>query len=388
MSSTTGARPPLRRLRRAEFLPPDERVEVPYRFTPKLALRVGILGLLAVAVFAVLLFRLWALQVLSGTHYLTEAQNNQVRTVRIEAARGTIVDVKGRPLVTNVPGTIVRIWPQDLPKTWARQLAEFRRLAAVLNMSPRQIVALLKGRVGDPLTPVTIKSGVHRPQASYILEHQDDFRGVDVHSTTLRHYPHAGPRCPSPRARRGDLARPVEGEDVPERRLPRRRPHRAGRSRGRLRRLPAWEGGARPVAGRRKRAPPRRVQAADAAAARRHPAAHARPPAPAGGRARDQGRHQVREGERVLRLLGRERRCGRRPRSAQRSDQGARLVPDVQAERLRRACRREEARGAGSQQPDREEGQLPRRSTARSPASIRRDRRSSRSRRSRRCRST
>ena len=35
MSSTTGARPPLRRLRRTEFLPPDEHVEIPYRFTPE-----------------------------------------------------------------------------------------------------------------------------------------------------------------------------------------------------------------------------------------------------------------------------------------------------------------------------------------------------------------
>ena len=162
----------------------------PYRFTPKLALRVGILGLLALAVFAVLLFRLWALQVLSGTHYLAEAQNNQIRTVRIEAPRGTIVDKRGRPLVTNVPGTIVRVWPQDLPKTWARQLGELRRLAGVLDMSPRTIVGLLRGHASDPLTPVTIKSGVHRAQAAYILEHQDEYRGVDVHSTTLRHYPH------------------------------------------------------------------------------------------------------------------------------------------------------------------------------------------------------
>lgn len=175
---------------RTEFLPPDERVEVPYRFTPKLALRVGVLGLVAVAVFAVLLFRLWALQVLSGTRYLAEAQNNQIRTVRVEAPRGDIVDVNGYPLVTNVPGTIVRLWPQDLPKTWARQLGEFRRLGAVLSMSPQEIVRLLHGHAADPLTPVTIKSGVHRAQASYILEHQEDFRGVDVHATTLRHYTH------------------------------------------------------------------------------------------------------------------------------------------------------------------------------------------------------
>ncbi len=88
---------------------------------------------------------------LSGTHYLAEAQNNQVRTVRIEAPRGTIVDMKGRPLVTNVPGTVVRIWPQDLPKTWARQLGELRRLAAVLKMSPPQIVALLRGKLATRL---------------------------------------------------------------------------------------------------------------------------------------------------------------------------------------------------------------------------------------------
>lgn len=187
MSSTAGVPP--RRLRPAEFLPRDERVDVPYRFTPRLALRVGILGVLAVAVFAVLFFRLWALQVLSGSHYLRAAENNQIRTIRIEAARGPIVDRKGRELVMNAPGTIVRLWPRDLPKTWPAQLQEIRRLAVVLDLRPERIVAAIKTRAGDPLTPVTIKAGVHRAQASYIAEHQDKFRGVDVHSTYLRHYP-------------------------------------------------------------------------------------------------------------------------------------------------------------------------------------------------------
>ncbi len=36
------------------FLPPDPRVEEPYRVTPQLALRLAILGALALAVFAVL----------------------------------------------------------------------------------------------------------------------------------------------------------------------------------------------------------------------------------------------------------------------------------------------------------------------------------------------
>ena len=89
------------------FLPPDPRVEGPYRFTPQLALRIGILGAVALAIFGVLFFRLWALQVLSGPQYLQAALDNQLRSVRIEAPRGQILDDKGRPLVTNTPGTAI-----------------------------------------------------------------------------------------------------------------------------------------------------------------------------------------------------------------------------------------------------------------------------------------
>ena len=89
------------------FLPPDPRVESPYRFTPQLALRIGILGAVALAVFGVLFFRLWALQVLSGPQYLQAALDNQLRSVRIEAPRGQILDRNGHELVTNIPGTAV-----------------------------------------------------------------------------------------------------------------------------------------------------------------------------------------------------------------------------------------------------------------------------------------
>ena len=95
------------------FLPPDPAVEAPYRLTPGLALRVGILGAIALAVFAVLFFRLWSLQVLSGETYLAAAQGNQLRTIRIEAPRGTILDRDGRVIVDNVPGTAVKLWVGD-----------------------------------------------------------------------------------------------------------------------------------------------------------------------------------------------------------------------------------------------------------------------------------
>ena len=86
------------------FLPPDPRVREPYRLTPPLALRVGILGAVALILFALLFLRLWSLQVLSGDEYLNAAQNNQLRLVRLEAPRGSILDRRGRTIVSNVAG--------------------------------------------------------------------------------------------------------------------------------------------------------------------------------------------------------------------------------------------------------------------------------------------
>src|ERR671935_3128893 len=106
-SNGSGSRP---------FLPPSAGVAEPFRLTPQLALRMAILGGIAITVFGVLFFRLWALQVLSGPQYLHAALNNQLRTVRVEAPRGLILDRNGHKLVTNVGGTAVQIAPADLPK--------------------------------------------------------------------------------------------------------------------------------------------------------------------------------------------------------------------------------------------------------------------------------
>src|SRR5215216_4600535 len=136
------------------FLPPDPRVEGPYRFTPQLALRIGILGAVALAVFGVLFFRLWALQVLSGPQYLRAALDNQLRSVRVEAPRGQILDRKGRPLVTNVGGTAVVIHPADLPKTWAAERAELERLSRVVHIPVLQLLREIRAHKNDPLTPI------------------------------------------------------------------------------------------------------------------------------------------------------------------------------------------------------------------------------------------
>jgi penicillin-binding protein 2 len=168
------------------FLPPDPRVSEPYRFTPQLALRVGVLAALALIVFAILFLRLWALQVLSGDRYLNAAQNNQLRTIRVEAARGSILDRRGRTIVSNVPGTAVQIWTADLPDEG--RYAMFRKLSKILRVPlPRLTKALKEGR-DDPLTPILVKTAVHEDQVAALSERSAEFPGVEVVGTYLRNY--------------------------------------------------------------------------------------------------------------------------------------------------------------------------------------------------------
>jgi len=172
------------------FLPPDPRVETPYRFTPQLALRLGILGAVALVAFGILFFRLWALQVLSGPQYLQAALDNQLRSIRVEAPRGQILDRKGRVLVTNVPGTAIQLSPADLPKTWPAQLDELRRLSAVVHVPVTQLLREIRLRKNDPVTPVTVKESVKRTALiNYLAEHRDEFPGVRIVNTFLRGYP-------------------------------------------------------------------------------------------------------------------------------------------------------------------------------------------------------
>ena len=171
------------------FLPPDPNAVEPYRLTPKLALRVGLLGMLALAVFATLFLRLWSLQVLNGEQLLRASQNNQRRDIRVQAPRGPILDRNGEVLVTNVPGRAVQIWSSDLPKRRGVRLREIRALARVLELPANQIGAAIRRHRHDPLTPIRIKDSASRDQVFYLEERAEDFPGVQIVPAYLRYYP-------------------------------------------------------------------------------------------------------------------------------------------------------------------------------------------------------
>src|SRR3954469_17065867 len=91
----------------------DERIPP---ITPRLAWRVAVLGAIAFVLFATVFFRLWSLQVLSGSRFEAIAKGNGRRVLPLEAPRGDIVDRHDDKLVTTRRAAVVQIVPESLPK--------------------------------------------------------------------------------------------------------------------------------------------------------------------------------------------------------------------------------------------------------------------------------
>jgi penicillin-binding protein 2 len=159
--------------------------------SPQLAVRVAIIGGVALVLFGIVFFRLWYLQVLSGDQYRAEANNNRVREITVQAPRGRIVDRNGRVLVDNRVAFAVTLSPDKLPEDRHGKKKLYSRLAEVLDMKQREIDREVTEQLELlPFSPATVKSDVEPAEYAYLLENADRFPGVEVEKVALRKYPY------------------------------------------------------------------------------------------------------------------------------------------------------------------------------------------------------
>jgi penicillin-binding protein 2 len=194
--------------------------------TPRLALRVAIIGTCALVMFAIIFFRLWYLQVLSGHKFVAQANTNSVEKVPVQGPRGEILDRGGSVIAGSRLVPVVQIAPADLPKPVS--LADFdvlrqpradsvlyRKLANAIGISTKPQKCTITKYTGHPknptivhhlmlpdipcqvaidvsagsVAPVTIKTDVSDAVRGYLLEQQRHFPGVIVQQSSLRKYP-------------------------------------------------------------------------------------------------------------------------------------------------------------------------------------------------------
>jgi penicillin-binding protein 2 len=157
-------------------------------------LRLSVLGVIVVSLFAVLLARLWYLQVLAAPEFVRVAETNRIRFVSEEAPRGRILDRHGRVLVDNRVVNVVTVSRALLDdadeKAEQDREAVLRRLSALLDTPVRDLQRRLADKRFSPYRPIPIAEDVDKSILVYIQEHQDDFPGVEAVRVAQRQYPH------------------------------------------------------------------------------------------------------------------------------------------------------------------------------------------------------
>jgi penicillin-binding protein 2 len=160
--------------------------------------RVGAFGLVAMTLFAILLLRLWALEVIQGNQYAHAARAQSFRTVRFPTARGPILDRSGRLLVGTTGTVVVSADPQtigtiDSHGRWTPSptgLARVQHLARIARVPSRQLLANIRRSVRrSPFAPAAVITQPTRALAFYLDEHAAAFRGFTVSVVPSRWYP-------------------------------------------------------------------------------------------------------------------------------------------------------------------------------------------------------
>ncbi len=162
--------------------------------TPRL--RLSVLGIIVVSLFAALFSRLWYLQVMSGSQYQVAADNNRIRIVAEEAPRGRILDTLGRVIVDNrisVQVTVDRSVLGKLPT--ARQTEILTKVAGALAgagipMTVDKLQTRIKDQRFSPYVPVPIASDVPEDIKIWIDEHQAELPSVAADRVAVRRYPY------------------------------------------------------------------------------------------------------------------------------------------------------------------------------------------------------
>ena len=168
-------------------------------------LRLAVLQLLVLSLVGTLLGRLWYLQVLAGHEYERIAADNGRGTIAERATRGRILDDMGRPLVTNRTSLVVSVSNAELEKHDDDGDAVLARLSKLIKVPVKQLrdeilpcpswkerqeKKITVCNNGSPLQPVPVATDVPPEVAFRIMEHREDFPGVEAKAVAVRAYPH------------------------------------------------------------------------------------------------------------------------------------------------------------------------------------------------------
>ncbi len=149
--------------------------------------KISFLQYFMVAVFAVLLFGYWRLQVAEHAQYVQAAERNRIRELPIIAPRGRILDRRGRVLVDNAPAFKILLRRED-PSALTPSL--LLGIARGLGLDPAALAAEVKEAEALPrFQPILIKPSATLADVAFVESHRLEYPELETIQASERVYP-------------------------------------------------------------------------------------------------------------------------------------------------------------------------------------------------------
>ena len=134
---------------------------------------------------AVILARLWFLQIHYGNKYSEKADNNRVRMLDVVASRGNLLDREGRTIITNRPSFNVVWVKEDSPDPDEI----IKKLSRVFNEEIAVLLKRVREAADDPRhIPVLLKEDIDWKTLVYIENNHYDLPGIRIEVLPRRDY--------------------------------------------------------------------------------------------------------------------------------------------------------------------------------------------------------
>jgi penicillin-binding protein 2 len=153
------------------------------------AIRLTATQYIILAIFLVLAYGLWRLQVMQSDYYALAAEKNRIRNVPVLAPRGKILDREGRTIVDNYPSftaLLLRDSTRDLN-------ADADLIAQGLHLDANDVRTRIRRFASMPqYRPIFLKEDITPDELAFIEAHRNELPELDTIMDHRRLYPRNG----------------------------------------------------------------------------------------------------------------------------------------------------------------------------------------------------
>ena len=150
--------------------------------------RLKVFRVIVFVFFALLVARVFYLQIARGGYYSELSRENRVRSIVIKAPRGIIYDRNGKKLVNNVPSFDLIAIPADILKDQNLKKQEMADIAEVFGMNSQNVEVIVGSQNENSMNPVLIKENVSQDESLIFAEKYLNLKGFALDQTAVRQY--------------------------------------------------------------------------------------------------------------------------------------------------------------------------------------------------------